>query len=426
MIHGLWGAPKHLSYIASQLRAHTSAHILVAKTNSNNLTYDGIDLGAERVLEEIENYIQHLLEQGKHVRKLSIVGYSLGGLIARYVVGLLYARGFFIKIRPVNFTTFATPHLGVRTPVTSFFSRLFNFLGSSTLSLSGRQLFTVDSFRDSGVPLLCVLADPTTIFMHGLKLFKHRVLYANIINDRSAPYYTTSISVSDPYVNLENVKLNYLPNYSPNILDPARPFEVVPEPAQVPFVTRIIAKSQSLLPQLPWFFFFSFVIALGLPLFLCNAVVQSVRSSRRIKLYEEGRDSASLNYRTSLMIENVQHAADGALNDVRVQTRSPEISSDSLAHDGFGTQNRSTTKDPTMVKPGEKIRQIESLPLSQEQLIMIRNLDEAGFRKYRVHIHKARHSHAAIIVRPRPAGEKAFGEGKIIVKHWLEEELEMP
>ena len=116
----LWGNPSHLSYLASTLRHKHSGeklHILVSKTNSDTFTYDGIDLGAERVTQEVETYIQDLETNGSEIKKISIVGYSLGGLVARYTIGLLYSKGWFERIKPVNFTTFATPHLGVKTPL---------------------------------------------------------------------------------------------------------------------------------------------------------------------------------------------------------------------------------------------------------------------------------------------------------------------
>jgi len=60
------------------------------------------------------------------------------------------------------------------------------------------------------------------------------------------------------------------------------------------------------------------------------------------------------------------------------------------------------------------------LALAPAQFEIIDGLNAVGFRKYPVYIHKARHSHAAIIVR---MPKKGFEEGKIVVKHWLEEEF---
>jgi triacylglycerol esterase/lipase EstA (alpha/beta hydrolase family) len=65
------------------------------------------------------------------VKKISIVAHSLGGLVARYAIGRLYERNIRIKspvgnsrnegerlegliagLEPMNFITFASPHLG--------------------------------------------------------------------------------------------------------------------------------------------------------------------------------------------------------------------------------------------------------------------------------------------------------------------------
>jgi alpha/beta superfamily hydrolase len=76
-------------------------HILVVKRNAGSFTYDGADTGGERVAEEIEQKLEELLESGHEITKLSVVGYSFGGLIARYAIGLLFHRGIFKKIQPV-------------------------------------------------------------------------------------------------------------------------------------------------------------------------------------------------------------------------------------------------------------------------------------------------------------------------------------
>jgi predicted esterase len=76
-------------------------HILVAKRNSGSFTYDGIELGGERVCQEIEEEIEKLAKAGQEIKRISLVGYSLGGLVARFCVGLLYSKRFFEKITPV-------------------------------------------------------------------------------------------------------------------------------------------------------------------------------------------------------------------------------------------------------------------------------------------------------------------------------------
>lgn len=56
----------------------------------------------------------------------------------------MYARGLFKKIQPVNFTTFASPHLGIRHVNPGLLHNMANLLGPKLLSSSGRQMFLAD------------------------------------------------------------------------------------------------------------------------------------------------------------------------------------------------------------------------------------------------------------------------------------------
>jgi hypothetical protein len=100
----LWGNPDHLWYLKSSLKAEfpeDKLHVFLPKRNSGNFTYDGIEVGGERAVHEIEEEIQRLEESGTPVEKISVIGYSLGGLVARYAIGLLYHKGWFEKLEPV-------------------------------------------------------------------------------------------------------------------------------------------------------------------------------------------------------------------------------------------------------------------------------------------------------------------------------------
>lgn len=432
LIHRLWGNPDHLTYMASALRekyTEGELYVLVAESNANNLTYDGIETGAERVTQEVEDCIARLEKEGTKIKKLSMCGYSLGGLIARYSIGLLYSNGWFDRLEPVNFTTFASPHLGVRTPILGIHSRLWNVLGSRTLSTSGRQLFSIDTFRDTGRPLLCLLADPHSIFMQALALFKHRVLYANIINDRSAPYYTTFITTVDPYIALNGIDIHYIKDYDPNIIDTFDPVSKK-SPLSQSLLSRVASSSRTVLGQLPIYAAMAVLLPIGSVVFLANAGVQSIRSSKRIKLHESGQAGATFGgYRIPLMLENARSAVEGTYNDMngnsehlpagtgqdtRTANRAPQKDGKSSAEPTHKARRRSSAQQPTF----------PTLNLSPEQFEMIENLDHEGFwRKYAVHIHDVTHTHAAIIVRSTPFGRK-FEEGKRIIAHWLHEEFE--
>ena len=424
-------------------------HILVAKRNSGSFTYDGIELGGERVCQEIEEEIEKLAKAGQEIKKLSLVGYSLGGLVARFCVGLLYSKGFFEKITPVvrtksvrisrilanqlqNFTTFATPHLGVRTPLRGWHNHIWNVLGARTLSASGRQLFTIDNFRDTGKPLLEVLADPESIFIKGLALFERRTLYTNIVNDRSAVYYTTGISKTDPFTNLDKIKINYVKGYEDVILDPENPVEPL-EPVETESTVygNIIRSSQTTIGRLPLFLAMMFFIPVGVVAFLINSGVQSLRSNRRIRLHERGLAGIQPgNYRVPLLtgmreaVEDVYENLNSAQsNEYLVAGTEEEAAQEEPAdrpQSSRGPSKHSSANDENPEKAGLRHHEVPTLALAPYQFQMVQALDNVGFRKYPVYIHKVRHSHAAIVVR---VDKPSFDEGRVVLRHWLDEEF---
>ncbi|GAB7340270.1 hypothetical protein MBLNU457_6732t1 [Dothideomycetes sp. NU457] len=437
LIHGLWGNPSHLQYLATSLRkaySEDEIHILVAKSNATNLTYDGIETGGERTTHEIENQIEELEKTGRKITKLSIIGYSLGGLVARYVIGVLYSSGIFDKIQPVNFTTFATPHLGVRTPMLGPHSYLWNTLGSRTLSTSGTQLFLTDNFRTTGRPLLSVMADPNSIFIHGLSLFKNRSLYANIINDKSVVYYSAAISRNDPFVDLSAVNLHSIPNTSNVILDPTSP--VTPRNRPVPtLMQRINTTATSTLKSLPFVFFLTVLLPIGSVVFLANSGIQSIRSAQRVRLHESGKAGIGIEkYRAKPpLLSEARSAVDRtfrALSPGReAEEFLPRDSDPEALANGSSTNRTLDSKSQAQASAQEHGREVKgsgqfrdtstfpTLALTKEQFEMIDHLDDLGITKYCVHISKVRHTHAAIIVRSDRWG---FDQGKIVVSHWIE------
>ncbi|KAI1092605.1 DUF676-domain-containing protein [Rostrohypoxylon terebratum] len=422
LVHGLWGNPNHMKSVAKALRdtySEDELYLLVAKRNSDSFTYDGIERGGERVCLEIEEELEKIRNKGGKITKLSIVGYSLGGLVARYAIGLLEMRGILREVEPVNFTTFASPHLGVRTPLRGWHNHIWNVLGARTLSMSGRQLFTIDDYRDTGRPLLAVLADPESIFISGLKRFKHRTLYANVVNDRSAVYYTTGISKTDPYMNTSRIKANYLKGYEDVILDPLNPVS--------PLVSKggkgiagFTAGSLGWLRNAPLMFALVVFIPIGVTAFLLNSVVQTFRSSKRIRLHESGlTDIPVENYRSPIWIKDIR----GTVEDVYENLNSLQEESYLQASDDEGDDDGDLNKAEAEILALERKKshpQFPTLALTPAQFAMIDELDKVGFRKYPVWIHKVRHSHAAIIVR---SDTPRFSEGLTVLKHWMKEEF---
>ena len=441
MLHRLWGNPNHLSFLAKSLREKYSedVHVLVACSNSDSFTYDGIEVGGERVTYEIEETLEQLSERGNAITKISIAGYSLGGLIARYAIGLLYSHGWFEKLQPINFTTFASPHLGVRTPKVGISNQIWNELGGRTLSVSGQQLFTIDKFRETGRPLLSILADSDSIFMRGLAMFKNRTLYANVVNDRSVVYYSAAISRTDPFADIHSLDINFLPGYDPVLLHPTHP--VSRKESQ----TRSVAlynQSRAIAQQLPFMAFLVLFLPLGSVLFLINSGVQLVRSRQRIKLHEEGRGpiGAPGRYRIPLLVRGMERRMEGMYERIEASTRhdtldgtvedvneddddedeDPESDKPLLERDNDSTKEVRRDEKPANGHANKSLAAEDTdfpvLALTPEQFAMVDALDHIGFTKYRVWIHKVRHSHAAMIVRMR---RQAFEEGKVVVRHWV-------
>lgn len=376
-------------------------HVLIAERNTGNFTYDGIELGGERLAQEIEDKLDDLTGgdggEAHKIRKLSVVGYSLGGLIARYALGLLYMRGWLDKLEPVSFTTFATPHVGVRSPLKGLHYRLWNLLGARTVSASGKQLFMIDSFRDTGKPLLSVLADPESIFVKALERFQDRVAYANVVNDRSAVFYTTAILKAMPFVDVESTPFNYVKGYEPVIIDSDQ-FVLPESESSMPPPVRQTGL-RSVLSKLPMWIFLAIIVPIGVGIFLPYSVVQTIRSQKRIRLHEEGKGGILLgSYRSFPLL--VQNAVEDVLENVNA-SQDPKFLS------------------PADPKPDATATKDEKglLALTPEQFAIIDSLDAVGFRRFPVYIHNHQHSHAAIIVR---MPKKGFEEGEVVVKHWLD------
>ncbi|KAF2323918.1 hypothetical protein GH714_003981 [Hevea brasiliensis] len=198
--------------------------VYCSKTNSGTLTFDGVDVMGARLAEEVISVIK----RHPSVKKISFIGHSLGGLVARYAIAKLYGHdltkelsqgngdcksdvngdtGMEDKIKnriaglePVNFITLATPHLGSR-----WHKQVPLFCGSYTmekvaariswfLGRTGKHLFLTDG--DNGKPplLLQMVSDSEDLkFMSALQSFERHVAYANIRFDNLVGWSTSSL-----------------------------------------------------------------------------------------------------------------------------------------------------------------------------------------------------------------------------------------
>lgn len=284
--------------------------------------------------------------------------------------------------------------------------------------------------------MLEVLADQESIFIKGLAKFERKTLYSNIVNDRSAVHYTTGISKTDPYTNLDKIKINYVQGYEDVILDPnapVAPLDSEEEPHDT-FYGGMIKASQTTIGRIPFFLAMVLFLPLGVLAFLMNSGVQSLRSNRRIRLHEKGLAGIQPgNYRMPLLITGMREAVEDVYENLN--------SAQSHEYLVAGTEEEAAQSEPSspilerapsslggddpngqlLRRNSEKTSQDPpTLALAPYQFRMIQALDTVGWRKYPVYIHKVRHSHAAIIVRME---KPSFSEGRIVLRHWLDEEF---
>ncbi|KOG96568.1 Lipid droplet phospholipase 1 [Saccharomyces pastorianus] len=215
LIHGLWGNYKHMESMRTTLSATLKKEdvkddmiYFLPKQNAMFKTFDGIEIIGYRTLIEVCEFIRDY-KDGK-ITKISIMGYSQGGLVARFMIGKMLTefRELFEDIEPQLFITMATPHLGVEfyNPMgTTYKSVLFATLrafGSTILGKSGRELFIKNSNND----ILVRLSQDE--YLEALSRFKWRLAFANVKNDRTVAFYTAFITDCDPFIDYEN-KLMY-------------------------------------------------------------------------------------------------------------------------------------------------------------------------------------------------------------------------
>lgn len=317
-----------------------------------------------------------------------------------------------------NFCTFATPHLGVRTPLKGWHNHIWNVVGARTLSMSGHQLFIIDKFRDTERPLLQVMTDPQSIFMSGLRKFKRHTLYSNIINDKSAVYYTTCIQKTDPYRKLDLVRPNFLAGRGNVMLDRETPFFPRPKLAEKTTVASIGSTCVRYLKKLPLALTVVVLVPVGVVAYLFNSVIQNMRSSKRIRLHEQGKGGVSVEeYRVPVLIKELRAEAEEAYEALNSSQRQEYLGPDDDDEDeAMNAEDRQTiTRERRLSQPTQP-----TLALAPSQFYMIRNLDSLGWRKYPVWIHDTGHAHGAIIAR---IDKRRYDEGFIVTGHYAEDEF---
>ncbi|CAO1617531.1 unnamed protein product [Sympodiomycopsis kandeliae] len=523
--HGLWGEPVHLSYVAKTLAKRwdgeisprsatetdkdkrdkkgsdsvqgqakapngsgpglnsnptphgTSIVVLNTASNAGLQTYDGIDWCAERVIAEIHKEIHRLGQSDRKVVSFSILGYSLGGLIARYTVGLLHSRNFFDNVEPVNFTTFATPHIGVSN-ARGLFSQFAAAVGSRSLGRTGVQLYG----RDKGwhddtesnskhgsktkTSLLEAMSKPESAFLRGLRLFKNVDFYANATSDWVVPIRSGALMEVDPWIGWpeggeldlagNGVQMDFLPGY-PALVTAVRIPDTPPPKKSLPL--RIY---KAVVPQkwpwllnpyrVPWRFplnwigviFSPVVIPLFFVLVIFRLQSGSRGSKRRVKDLERDWLKGRGELTTDELIYGEEHERDRVSDvihgtvqgvvednvDLSATSTTQLPTSPSQKVNGFSNGKiepsikkspRSATTPLALEVTPESRRYLakKEMPLTDVQKKIQENLNSLpGLRKHLVFFDNVMNSHAIIVCRT-PSIE-VHRRGQIVVKHYVD------
>ncbi|KAI8817265.1 putative serine esterase-domain-containing protein [Fimicolochytrium jonesii] len=216
---------------------------LQSTTSQGWQTHDGIVMMATRAAKEAvtwmrENVLPNMPKGDGDVRcklYLSVVGHSLGGLIARYLIKLLLedasptnshtsllhllpSDDTNITLHPLTFMTVCTPHLGSRrTTLNHWTAPFFRSIVANYLKFAagttGKELYMVDGDRlpntsnddewsdDPAVPLLLRISHPRSTYVAALKRFQI-VLISAIQNDIPVGYLSAAITAIHPYPDL--------------------------------------------------------------------------------------------------------------------------------------------------------------------------------------------------------------------------------
>ncbi|KAI9335915.1 putative serine esterase-domain-containing protein [Obelidium mucronatum] len=187
LIHGLQGFNTDMTYLTKQINKEAEAqgisetvHVLAPDCN-HALTCDSMEVQGQRIADTITAWLSaHPLSAPV---RFSVVGHSLGGLIARTLV----TRMDFAKVTPKHFITVAAPHLG-SSFMSSVPSALVSYMGGN----AGLELELLDQQK-----LLRRLATEPEL-LKPLSQFESRTVYSCVAHDLSAGFETAGIRADNP------------------------------------------------------------------------------------------------------------------------------------------------------------------------------------------------------------------------------------
>ena len=227
LIHGFMGNSNELSYIEEAIqeaitktkrnekgtdKGDGDIEIITHRVTCNNKkTFDGIEAGGERAAQEITTFVSDHYHKHKCNAKdnntsdgeddfhawISFIGYSLGGMYARYAISALplleeesQKSNNGIVLHPNIFVTAATPHLGMASHSYWTVPRCMEYLLGYGFGRTGQDLFRLNRHNKENLDdnATTTTEQPTDIvykmatedrFLNPLLAFRRRISYIN-------------------------------------------------------------------------------------------------------------------------------------------------------------------------------------------------------------------------------------------------------
>ncbi|EJD41730.1 DUF676-domain-containing protein [Auricularia subglabra TFB-10046 SS5] len=423
-VHGMWGLPSDLKTAAETLqkmhrekspKPAVDLEFLLAETSSDVHTYDGIDWCAERVVQEVMDRKAVLEEDGlRRVTRFSICSFSLGGLIARYTIGILYDRGFFHDVIAIDFTTFASPHLGL-IEYHTWAGKMTRFTVTRMLSRVGPQFYGRDKWTPDGQSLLLAMSDPEEIFFKALSSFSSVRIYANGIQDPDVPFLTASISTYDPFFDYDRsgIQIQYEPKYHPIIASYQMPKDLAPSQRSlyrrlsVPRGVKNGVQSVLVCATLP------VLVPSLLGVYIVRYAAPNCASRRRIKAMERTVPAEARLVRLWDTAHREAAISDAETTDTRVDPRTSDARTSR-------SSTRSADFMERMLREGSRPPQRGAPELTALQKRMAANLNMIPhMKKYITFIPQYANVHEVIVCKD-PIGLPSHEAGRGVIRHWAD------
>lgn len=193
--HGLQGTHEDFPYLIEELRkspAGAEDRVLVHPSPANtHKTHDGVVYGGLRLVEDIRKVVA----DHKSLRRISMMGFSLGGLYIRYAAGVLYDKqnGTIAGLEAGTMFVVATPNLGVRSfGVYRFLPNPMLPMANAVFGETAKQML----LQDDDQVLVAMTSDNNKQgipFLSALAAFQGRILYANVRKDFMVNYGTAAL-----------------------------------------------------------------------------------------------------------------------------------------------------------------------------------------------------------------------------------------